>query len=193
MWARLCRQLERELAAKNAATQGKLMPRAKTVENVVDQPAVAAPDAQENYRPVTLIEELRIESKLGFFTKRQPNMMEKAAARIEQLERLQKSTQYDFETACNNIDAERHRAEKAEAALAEAQKEYAAAAFVTGNMMQEYAGMRDKLAAAQKTVEIRSEQIRCMTEWLDANQPNVWSRGIWDAMKAAIDAAKEKK
>lgn len=34
-------------------------------------------------------------------------------------------------------------------------------------------------------LKICERRLRAMTEWLEANQPDVFSRGLWDALNAA--------
>jgi hypothetical protein len=61
---------------------------------------------------------------------------------------------------------------------------------VVKKLKAEITRLRSELSEATKLVEIRADQVRCMTKWLDDNQPDVWARGIWDSMKASIDAAR---
>jgi hypothetical protein len=39
--------------------------------------------------------------------------------------------------------------------------------------------------AARDLLELRADQIRAITKWLDDNQHDVWFRGLWDAINAA--------
>jgi hypothetical protein len=46
--------------------------------------------------------------------------------------------------------------------------------------------LQSRLEAADKLCETRARQIAAMTKWLDENQRDVWRRGIWDVLNAAI-------
>lgn len=49
-----------------------------------------------------------------------------------------------------------------------------------------------KEAAESNTPEllaVRANQISAMTKWLDENQPDVWRRGLWDALNAVTTPA----
>jgi hypothetical protein len=58
---------------------------------------------------------------------------------------------------------------------------------LTAEREQARAG-RDALA---KVCATRARQLTAMTKWLDENQPDVWRRGIWDVLNAAIAAQEQ--
>jgi hypothetical protein len=45
--------------------------------------------------------------------------------------------------------------------------------------------------ALQAVCDTRARQLAAMTKWLDVFQPDVWRRGLWDALNVAL-AAQEK-
>lgn len=55
-------------------------------------------------------------------------------------------------------------------------------------LMVEIAALREQLKEchdAARSGVICSVKLVAMTKWLDANEPNVWNRGLWDAMYEA--------
>ena len=47
-----------------------------------------------------------------------------------------------------------------------------------------------RIAELEAVCNMRARQLEAFTVWLDANQPDVWSRGLWSAHNAAVEGEK---